>query len=74
MMTNLFRGYLAASDRDFVTYILRKKDEYEDGEDITDISLMSLALKRWKMEPTLSLTRTNCSFECQYSRAKGRQS
>ena len=50
MMTNLFRGYLAASDRDFVTYILRKKDEYEDGEDITDSSLMSLALNKYKTQ------------------------
>eukprot|EP00978_Attheya_sp_CCMP212_P004226 scaffold9244_cov59-Attheya_sp.AAC.1 len=31
LLTNLFKGYLAASDKVFVKYILRKQEEYEEG-------------------------------------------
>ena len=33
IMINLFKGYMSASDSEFVRYIRAKKDRYEDGED-----------------------------------------
>ena len=53
LLTNLFKGYQAASDSTFVKYIERKQEEYEDGSNITSTSLMDLADKKYK---TLKIT------------------
>ena len=45
LLMNLFKGYQAATDHTFVKYIERKQEEYEDGADMTSLSLMDLADK-----------------------------
>lgn len=49
LMTNLFKGYLVASDVEFVWYIKAKKDAYEDGEDVSKDKLMTPALNKYKI-------------------------
>ena len=48
LMTNLWKAYLSASDRDFVEFIKRKKDAYDEGEDITADSLMVMAENKYR--------------------------
>ena len=48
LLVNLFKGYKAASDKKFVTYIEQKEDEYNEGKDIDAISLMELAETKYK--------------------------
>ena len=43
LLTNLFKGYEAATDKTFVDYIGRKKERYEEGEDVTSDALMEQA-------------------------------
>jgi hypothetical protein len=49
IMTNLFKGYRCASDKEFVRYIAQKKDAYDDGEDMTPEQLMTLALNKYEI-------------------------
>ena len=48
LMINLFKGYQSASDGEFVRYIKQKKDAYDDGDDMTPESLMTLALNKYE--------------------------
>lgn len=48
LMTNLWKAYLNASDRDFVEFIKRKKDAYDEGEDINADSLMLMAENKYR--------------------------
>ena len=48
LLTNLFIGYKAASDKKFVEYIEHKEEAYEDGEDMTPTALMRLARNKYK--------------------------
>ena len=48
LLTNLFKGYATATDKTFVAYILRKKEEYEDGSNMTPDQLMQLADNKFK--------------------------
>lgn len=48
LMTNLWKAYLNASDRDFVEFVKRKKDAYDEGEDITPDSLMVMAENKYR--------------------------
>ena len=48
LLSNLIKGYVAASDNTFTKYIERKQEEYEDGTDIKPTALMSLADKKYK--------------------------
>ena len=48
LLSNLFRAYKVVSDKDFVTYINKKKDEYDEGKDITPSQLMLLAGNKFK--------------------------
>lgn len=48
LMINLFKGYQNASDREFVRYIKQKRDAYDDGDDITVETLMTLALNKYE--------------------------
>ena len=43
LLVNLFKAYKKASDATFVCFIMAKKDEYEDGRDLTANQLMQLA-------------------------------
>jgi len=47
LLSNLFKGYAAASDRAFVAYIAKKEDEYEEGTIIEPKKLMQLALNKY---------------------------
>ena len=47
LLSNLFKGYLAASDHTFVKYINRKQEEYDDGLSLTRFQLMDLADKKY---------------------------
>ena len=49
VLTNLFKGYKAASDKVFVEYIMRKEEEYEEGSPMTADSLMNLAANKYKI-------------------------
>ena len=49
LLTNLFKEYLAASDKQFVEYIKKKKDEYEEGTDLSTDWLMTLAENKYKI-------------------------
>ena len=45
LLSHLFKGYLAASNKAFVKYINKKMDRYEEGEEITADKLMQLKSK-----------------------------
>ena len=49
LLANLFKGYQAASDKVFVSYIGRKLEKYEEGEDITSETLMQLGDNKYKL-------------------------
>ena len=46
LLTNLFKGYLACSDKDFCDYITRKQDTWEEGMDIQPDRLMKHAVDK----------------------------
>ena len=49
LLTNLFKGYLAATDETFGKYIARKQEEYEEGTSALEPDeLMELANNRYK--------------------------
>ena len=48
LLVNLFKGYLACSDNEFVEYIKRKQDKYEEGEDLEPDLLMINAADKYK--------------------------
>jgi hypothetical protein len=49
LLTNLFKGYEAATDKIFVDYICRKKERYKEGEDVTADALMEQANRKYKL-------------------------
>ena len=49
LVTNLFDGYTAASDRQFVEYIRKKEDAFEEGQDIDPDQLMQMALNKYRI-------------------------
>ena len=48
LLTYLFKGYFAASDRVFITYIQDKQDKYNEGQAMPPQLLMQLALNKYK--------------------------
>jgi hypothetical protein len=48
LVVNLFIGYLAASDKKFVDYILRRRDDYDHGILVDAEALMRLALLQYR--------------------------
>jgi hypothetical protein len=49
LLTNLFKGQQAATDKTFVKYIRRKVERYEEGEDVTADALMEQADNKFKL-------------------------
>lgn len=49
LLVNLFKGYLAVKDKEFVRYIDRKKDAYDEGKDMTPDDLMNTAANKCKL-------------------------
>ena len=47
-MVNLFKGYLAAPDKEFATYIKQKKNDYEECQDLQEYDLMTMAENKYK--------------------------
>ena len=43
LLTNLFKGYAECSDKTFVTYMLEKQEDYEDGNDTSPEQTMKAA-------------------------------
>jgi hypothetical protein len=48
LLSNLFKGYLAASDKVFVLYMTRKQEEYEEGKVYNPKMIMNLANTKYK--------------------------
>ena len=48
LLSNLFKGYSSCSDQSFVTYIMKKQDEYDEGQAMTSDQLMLLADNKYK--------------------------
>jgi hypothetical protein len=49
LLSNLFKGYKAASDEKFVEYIQSKEDDYDDGDEtITATHLMEIAVNKYR--------------------------
>jgi len=48
LLINLFKGYGAAHDKTFVSYIAHRKMLHDDGEDVTPDALMELANNKFK--------------------------
>jgi hypothetical protein len=48
LLINLFKGYKAASDRQFVEYIHKKQDSYDEGDALSEDRLMLLALNKYR--------------------------
>ena len=49
IMINLFKSYQLASDGEFVRYINIKRDQYNDGYNVSPDKLMTSALKKFKI-------------------------
>ena len=52
LLINVFKGYASAQDADFALFIKRKRDSYDEGDDINLASFMDAAENKYK---TLSL-------------------
>ena len=59
LLFNIIKGYMAADDKDFRNYIMRKQQDYDEGDDITPARLMELAenmynkaqeQEKWRMQ------------------------
>ena len=50
LLTNLFKGYAACSDKNFVKYIARKQEDYEEGSEsaLTVSQLMEMADQKYR--------------------------
>lgn len=48
LLINIFKGYLACSDRQFIQYIRQKKDIYDEGGEVTIDTLMNDAQNKYK--------------------------
>ena len=56
LVTNLFKGYAACSDKTFVKYIADRQDEYEDGRlDLDSNALMQMASNKYKIMKTKNI-------------------
>eukprot|EP00978_Attheya_sp_CCMP212_P001859 scaffold3831_cov35-Attheya_sp.AAC.1 len=48
LLSNLFKGYLAASDKVFLLYMTCKQEEYEEGKVYNPKMIMNLANTKYK--------------------------
>ena len=48
LLVNLFKGYMACSDHEFVAYIKCKQDSFEEGNPIQVDNLMKNAADKYK--------------------------
>ena len=55
LLSNLFKGYMAVSDKSFIKYIASKLEKYEEGEDKNPNKLMQLADNKFHLLKEKSL-------------------
>jgi len=55
----LFRGYEASASNTFLNFISQKRDAYEDGEELTAETLMSIAENKFKGMPNMNKFRSD---------------
>lgn len=48
VMVNLFKGYLVAPEKEFATYIKQNKNDYEEGQNLQEDDLMTMAENKYK--------------------------
>ncbi len=48
LLLNLFKGYKACKDAEFVDYIKKKEKYYKEGGDVTYEQLMDWALNKYR--------------------------
>ena len=48
LLVNVFKGYESAQDADFIDFVKRKKDAYDEGDNITVTNLMDAAENKYK--------------------------
>ena len=48
LLVNLFKGYMSCSDKEFVQYVKRKQDAFEEGATIEPDQLMKNAADKFK--------------------------
>lgn len=60
LLLHLFKGYANASDETFVRYIEGKREDFEDGEEITAEDLMQSALNKYELRSQMG---TWCSAD-----------
>ena len=46
-MINLIKGHMATSDKDFVFFVKTKKEEHDEGKDISEDRLTKLELNKY---------------------------
>jgi hypothetical protein len=63
LMVDLFKGYEAVPDMEFVTYIASKKSQYEEGKALTMDELMELAQNKYKGKKQAKMWNTPTSKE-----------
>ena len=49
LLSNLFKGYKAVSDRNFIKYVNNKQEKYEEGKRYTPDQLMQLADNKFRL-------------------------
>ena len=49
LLSNLFKGYQAVSDRNFIKYVNNKQEKYEEGKRYTPDQLMQLADNKFRL-------------------------
>ena len=49
LMINLFKAYQLSSDRKLVRYIKKKRDQYDDGYNISEDKLMTSVHKKFEI-------------------------
>ena len=45
LLANLFKGYSAVTDENFIRYIQKKEDDYDEGDIMYEEELMQLAIR-----------------------------
>ena len=46
LMINPFKGYVAMSDKEFVSCIKTKKDQHDEGKKTSEVQLMKLVINK----------------------------
>ena len=64
LIINLFKGYAVVEDKDFVVYISKKKDEYDESINIAVDHLMTFVLNKYTNRKRTREWNTPTDEEC----------